>query len=178
MTRFRITVLDPPDRAEQIRRASRIRRDLIEQVKVRIDPIYPLQGIHRNNEGRAYLEFVTDDLDEVRHVLRSAGHERYAELNESNEPLGEACTNCGNIAGAILPAICPNCDFHDVSRCPICGELNPRTAYERIRGTLYLCPTKQEGIRHRVRLVFNEPMFNPDGSNRQPLVLVLEAVPE
>jgi hypothetical protein len=32
-----------------------------------------------------------------------------------------------------------------------------------------------DGARHRVRLIFNEPMFRPDGRFNEPLVLVTEA---
>ena len=174
MPRFRVTVIEPPDRAEQLRRASRIRQDLIERIGVRLDPECPLPGVHRDERARAYLEFAADDLDAVRRLLHEAGHDAYAELSEPREPLGEACADCGNVAGPVLPATCPNCGFHDISRCPICGELHPRPRYERISGDLFRCPTAREGLRHRVRLAFNEPLFNQDGTFHQPLVVVRE----
>ena len=54
---------------------------------------------------------------------------------------------------------------------------NPRSSYEHVSGNLFLCPTPLEGARHRVRFTYNEPMFNPDGTYHQPLILVLEAEP-
>jgi hypothetical protein len=178
MPRFRITITDAADRAEQLRRAARVRHDLIEQAKVRVDSTYPLIGIHRDEQERAYLEMATDDLDQVREVLRQFGHDPYVQMTEPREPLGEACANCGNIAGPVLPAICPNCGFHDIARCPICGELNPRSNYEKLSGNLFRCPVARDGVRHRVRFAYNEPVFEADGTYRQPLVLVQEAVPE
>ena len=82
MPRFRVTVNEPPDRAEQLRLASRIRQDLIDRIGVRLDTEFPLPGIHRDERARAYLEFAADDLDAVRRLLHEAGHDRYAELSE------------------------------------------------------------------------------------------------
>jgi hypothetical protein len=176
MPRFRITVINTPDRADQLRRANRIRETLVDHVRVRLDPVYPLQGIHRDEQGRAYFEFAAEDLQPVRIALAQAGHEDHSELMQPVEAPGDACANCGNIAGPILPSVCPNCGFRDISPCPICRCENPRESYERIAGNLFLCPTPlHDGTRHRVRLSFNEPMFGQDGDYRQPLVIVREA---
>jgi hypothetical protein len=79
--------------------------------------------------------------------------------------------NCGNIAGKVQPAQCPSCGFQDISPCPICHTSVPRADYSRVAGDLFVCPS----CRNRVRLRFNSPMFLPDGSYRQPLVVVEEA---
>jgi hypothetical protein len=175
MPRFRITMINEDDRTQQLRLATRVRGDLIARAPVWLDPDRPVQGIHRNREGQSYLEFATDDLNAVRSVLHLGGHDRYTTLIETHDPLGEPCQNCGNISGPVSPPECPNCGFKDISACPICGNLSPRQDYEQVSGTLFLCPNAIDGIRHRVRLLFNEPMFRPDGRFNEPLVIVKDA---
>src|SRR5262249_49627209 len=150
---------------------------LIEQAPVRLDPKHPLPGTHRDEQGQAYFELATDDLNHVREVLEHAGHFPYAAITEPQSPPGDSCANCGNVAGAILPAVCPNCGFEVCPPCPVCGIVNPRQSYDKVPGSLFLCPTPLDELRHRVRLTFHEPMFNADGSYRQPLVVVREVTP-
>jgi hypothetical protein len=176
MSRYRIRIVNVPDRAEQLRKAMRVRGDLIEHAEVWLDPDRPLQGVHRDAEGHSYFEFAARTREAVDRVLARDGYSTFAELLETGEPLGEPCQNCGNVAGPILPPKCPNCSFEDISPCPICDRWNSRQLYERISGNLYYCPTRSpDGSRHRVRLAYNEPMFNLDGTFKQPLVLVKEA---
>jgi hypothetical protein len=176
MPRYRIRIVDVPDRTDQLRQAIRLRGDLIEHAEVWLDPDHPLQGVHRDLEGYPYFEFAAENRESIERVLSRNGYSAYAELTEPKDPLGEPCQNCGNVAGPTSPPQCPNCGFVDISSCPICGERNSRQEYEQISGSLYYCPTRSpDGARHRVRLVYNEPMFNLDGTFHQPLILVKEA---
>ena len=175
MPRIRITVVNEKDRTQQLRLASRVRGDLLACAPVYVDPDRPLQGIHRDAENRSYLEFATDDPEKVKAVLHEHGHDPYVRLEETNDPLGEPCQNCGNVAGRLSPPECPNCGLQDISPCPICGQLNSRQDYETVSGKLFVCPHPVDGARHQVRLIFNEPMFRPDGRFNEPLVLVREA---
>lgn len=168
---MRITVNETGDRAEGLRVAANVRRDLFAHSPVEVDPDNPLHGTHRDESGRAYFEFSTEHPDEVRRVLNEYDHADRVELTERREALGEPCLNCGNIAGAVLPAVCPNCEFQDISPCPSCGEEIPRQAYRRDGNALFHCPKCQS----QIQLRFNEPMFLPDGRYNQPLVVV-EAV--
>ena len=51
MPRLRITIVNEPDQTQQIRLATRVRDDLIEQAPAWLDPERPLQGVHWNPEG-------------------------------------------------------------------------------------------------------------------------------
>jgi hypothetical protein len=176
MPRFRVTIVNPAESTDQLRDATRLREDLIDRAQVWVDPKFPLQGIHRNAEKRPYFEFAATNRQVISTVLDRARDGEQAWLTEVDEPLGEPCQDCGNIAGPILPPECPNCGFLDISPCPVCGERSSRQHYEKIGGNLYYCPTRQDGLRHRVRLIFNEPMLRSDGRFNQPLVLVKEAI--
>ncbi|MCY2964030.1 MAG: hypothetical protein NT069_10365 [Planctomycetota bacterium] len=166
--RIRITVHPTEDRTTDLRIAARVRHDLWNRSPVEVDPDNPLHGTHRDSQGRAYLELSTDNLEEVRRVLREDGYAGRVDIQQVHEAVGEACQNCGNIAGPILPTICPNCNFRDISACPVCHNEVPRQNYGRISGELFRCPD----CRSRVRLSFNEPMFLGDGIYNQPLVVV------
>jgi DNA-directed RNA polymerase subunit RPC12/RpoP len=127
-----------------------------------------MHGTHRDEDGRAYFEFATQYLDEVHRVLERYGHADQVDVGESPQAMGEPCQNCGNIAGAVCPSVCPNCGFRDVSPCPTCGEEISRQSYLRYGDSLFRCPN----CRSRVALRFNEPMFLTDGRYNQPLVVV------
>lgn len=169
--RMRVTVLPTGDRANDLRVAASVRRDLWAHSPVEIDPDNPLRGTHRDERARAYFEFSTQCPEEVKRVLREHGHAHLVDLQEVNEPVGEACQNCGNIAGPVFPTVCPNCNFRDISACPACHREVPRQNYTRIGGNLFRCPH----CHSRVRLHFNEPMFVDDGTYNQPLVVVEQA---
>ena len=97
-----------------------------------------------------------------RRLTRNA-HAAYTELTETEESIGEPCQDCGNIAGPVQPPVCPNCEFRDIGPCPVCGVLHSRQEYEEVRGDVCICPTRNNGTRHRVRLMFNDPLILPDG---------------
>jgi hypothetical protein len=107
----------------------------------------------------------------VKRVLGDYGHAERVDMQQVHEPVGQACQNCGNVAGPVLPTVCPNCRFRDISACPVCHEEVPRETYARIGGDLFRCPH----CHNRVRLRFNEPMFLGDGMYNQPLVVVEQA---
>ena len=69
MPRYQIQIVNVPDRTEQLRRANRVRDDLIEHAQVWVDPEYPLQGVHRDREGRAYFEFAAENRETISDVL-------------------------------------------------------------------------------------------------------------
>ena len=167
--RIRITVKTTGDWRKDLRVAANVRRDLWAHSPVEIDPDNPLEGTHRDEQERAYFEFSTPYPEEVRRVLES--HAERVEVQEGvREPIGQACQNCGNVAGAVLPTVCPNCHFRDISACPICNTEVPRQRYTRVSGDLFRCPHCHNQVRFR----FNEPMFLGDGTYNQPLVLVEE----
>jgi hypothetical protein len=169
--RIRISIKDRRNRADDLRVAAEVRRALWAHSPLEVDPDKPLHGTHRNEAGRAYFEFSTKDRALVDKVLQQQNLAGLVDVAEVNEPLGEACQNCGNIAGPTLPPVCPNCGFRDVSECPVCHHEIPRQDYIRLSATLFRCPN----CRNRVRLRFNEPMFLSDGTYNQPLVVVQEA---
>lgn len=168
--RMRITVKKLGALADDLRLATEVRRVLWEHSPVKVDPDNPLHGIHRDEERRAYFEFATPSREEVYRVLQDYHFSDRVELTETHEVVGEACQNCGNIAGPVLPTVCPNCYFRDISPCPSCGEEIPRKKYISLKGRLYRCPN----CRTRVSMRFSEPMFGPDGDYTQPLVVVEE----
>jgi hypothetical protein len=168
---MRATIRSIGDRTEELRTAMDLRRDLWALAPVQVDPDHPLHGIHRDEQGRAYFEFATDAPGEVCRVIERRKDLDGVELSETPPLPGEECANCGNVAGPVLPTVCPNCQFRDISPCPICETEVPRQRYTRIVGDLFRCPH----CNNRVGLRFNSPMFLPDGSYSQPLVLVEEA---
>jgi hypothetical protein len=138
--RMRVTVKATGDRADELRTAAALRRDLWAHSPVEVDPVHPLHGTHRDGEGRVYFEFATEFPDEVRRVIEYYRYTDRVELIESPPPPGEECLNCGNVAGPVQPAVCPNCGFQDISPCPICTEPVSRESYARIGGDLFRCP--------------------------------------
>ena len=169
--RIRVTVTGTDDRAGSFRIATRLQELIWGCVPVSTDPVHPVRGIHRDEQGRAYFEFVTESVGAVRRVAEEADLTGRVAVGE-NPPLpGEECSNCGNIAGPAQPAVCPNCGFRDISDCPNCHHPISRQAYEPVGGNLFRCPH----CRTRVRLAYSNPMFLPDGHYNQPLVVVTEA---
>ena len=167
-TRMRVTVKPEDDRVTELRTAAKIRQDLWAHSPVEVDPDHPLHGTHRDEEGHAYFEFSTEFPEEVRRVIDQYNYANRIELSEAQVIPGDECASCGNVAGPVLPAICPSCGFQDISPCPVCEASVPRQSYARISGDLFRCPH----CCNQVRLRFNNPMFLADGSYNQPLVLV------
>ena len=166
--RMRATVNPTGDRVGELRMATNLRTALRGLSSVERDSDEVVRGIHRDEEGRAYLEFVTTSLADARRVIDQSEFAGKVVLSESTTLPGEECVNCGNVAGPTLPTVCPNCHFRDVSPCPICRQEISRDSYTRISGDLFRCPN----CCHQVRLRFNNPMFLPDGSYNPPLVVV------
>jgi hypothetical protein len=168
--RMRITVNTTGNRAADLRTATELQRELWAHAPVEIDPGQPLHGIHRDLGGHPYFEFSTANPVEVHRVVQDQGYGERVEASEAQEAIGEACQDCGNIAGPILPTVCPNCQFRDISPCPVCHQEIPRQNYTSLGGDLFRCPN----CRNRVRFRFNDPMFLPDGSYNQPLIVIDE----
>lgn len=168
--RLRITVRPTGNRTDDLRVAANVRRDLWAHSPVEIDPDNPLHGTHRDQDGRAYFEFLTRHPDEVERILRQYHYADRVEVREAHEPIGQSCQNCGNVVGPVLPTVCPNCQFRDISPCPVCHQEVPRQNYTRIAGDLFRCPHCHNQVRFR----FNDPMFLSDGVYNQPLVVVEE----
>jgi hypothetical protein len=168
--RMRATVKPKCDRLGELRTAESLRQELGARPGIEMDLEHPLQGIHRDEEGRAYFEFATRFPADFRQIVEQRDHAGEFELTEAPPLPGEECVNCGNVAGPVLPSVCPNCHFRDISPCPICGNEVSRILYIRMSGDLYRCPK----CKNTMRLRFNSPMFLPDGSYNQPLVLVEE----
>ncbi|MGC1720155.1 MAG: hypothetical protein WA746_14300 [Isosphaeraceae bacterium] len=169
--RMRVTIKAQGDRASELTTATDVRRDLWAHSPVEIDPDHPLRGTHRDEDGRAYFELATEFPREVHRVIEEHKYTGKVELTETPALPGEACANCGNVASPVRPTVCPNCQFRDITPCPFCSEEVSRQSYIRISGDLFRCPR----CKNRVRLRYNNPMFLPDGSYNQPLVVVEEA---
>jgi hypothetical protein len=169
--RMRLTVKPTAVRVRDLRTAADLRRDLWAHSPVEVDPDHPLFGTHLDEDGRTYFEFATEFPELVRRVIEQRHYADKVELIEAPPLPGEECANCGNVAGPARPTVCPNCQFRDISPCPVCGKEVSRQSYARVSGDLFRCPN----CKHRVRLRFNNPMVLPDGDFNQPLVVVEEA---
>jgi hypothetical protein len=173
MQRVRVTVKhNPLDPAEDLRWAARVRRDLWAHSPVEIDPDSPRHGTQRDAERNAFFEFAADRLEDVQRVLGQYGYAPRAEATVVEEGKGTECVNCGNITPELV-TVCPTCQFRDIAPCPHCQHEIPRLEYTPISGDLFQCPR----CRKRVRLRFQDPLLNGEGSYKQPLVLVIPAEP-
>jgi hypothetical protein len=169
MQRIRITIgAKSNDPADDLRYAVRVRQDLWAHSPVEIGLNNPAHGTHRDEQGNAYFEFVTDYLDEVRRVLNDYGHTARAFLSILEGRTGPECVNCGNISGPILPTVCPSCRFRDIEACPSCTTEVSRQSYVRIGGDLFRCPK----CNRHVRLHFQMNMFDSRGRYTAPLIQV------
>ncbi len=168
MQRIRLTIRhNPDDPSDDLRHAARVRTDLWAHSPVEIDPDSRIHGTHRDPEHNAYFEFATEMLDEVKRVLGEYGHSERVTLTIVQDLAGEACQNCGNIAGPVLPTVCPTCHHRDIDPCPNCGEEVPRQEYERISGDLFRCPRCQRHVRLRI----NPHVWGTDGMLNEPVVV-------
>src|SRR5438067_6701065 len=105
--RYRITIKKSGNRSADMQMSADLRRLLWPLPIVSLDADYPLEGAHRDEGGQVYIEFATEQPDEIRRVLSESGFLDRVELTESREPLGDPCMNCGNIAGPVRPSVCP-----------------------------------------------------------------------
>jgi hypothetical protein len=172
MPRIRVTIQhNPDDPADDLRYAARVRRDLWAHSPVEIDPDSRVHGTHRDAQRNAYFEFATDMLAEVDRILQEYGHTHRVSITVADEADGEACQNCGNIAGPTLPTICPTCGHRDIDPCPSCGAEVPRQEYVQLSGDLFRCPR----CNRRVRLRINPEMWKTDGTLNEPVVVTENA---
>lgn len=172
MPRIRLTIkhnLQHP--TEDLRLAARLRSDLWAHSPVEIDPDSRVHGTHRDRGKNAYLEFVTEFPEQVDRVLEEFGYLDSVTKEIIQEEAGEACQNCGNIAGPILPTICPNCRHRDIDSCPNCRVEVPRQEYEKVFGDIFRCPK----CKHRVQLQINPELWKSDGTLNEPVVMVQDA---
>ena len=95
MARFRIQIVNVDDSAEQLRLGYKVREDLIEQGRTWLDPEWPLEGVHRDTKGRAYLELAAESREAIDGVLNRNCHGSYTALSETADPLGDARKRCG-----------------------------------------------------------------------------------
>lgn len=168
MPKIRITIQhNPEDPAEDLRFAARVRHHLWAHSPVEIDPDSRVHGTHRNGQSKAYFEFATDRLPEVERALREFGHADRVSLAVVDEAIGEPCQNCGNVAGPILPTVCPTCGHRDIDPCPNCGVEVARQEYVKIAGDLFRCPRCDQ----RVRLQINPDVWRSDGTLNEPVVV-------
>jgi hypothetical protein len=169
MKKIRITVRhNPDDPADDLRIASQIRRDLWAHSPVEVDPDSPKHRTHRNADRSAYFEFATNYPDEVQRIIGEFADTQRVSMSVVKEEDGPECTNCGHVAGPILPSVCPSCGFRDISPCPHCKQEVARQAYLPVSGDLFKCPMCQ----HRVRLQVHDPLLDSNGDYNQPLVVV------
>jgi hypothetical protein len=169
MKKLRVTIRhNPDDSADDLLVASRVRRDLWARTSVEIAPESPTHGTHRDADRNAYFEFVTSCPDEVQKVIDAFGYAPRASVSIVSDGLGPECTNCGNIAGLVLPTVCPTCGFRDISACPFCREEIARQSYIPVSGDLFKCPQCDR----QVRLRMIDPLFDSEGHYNQPLVVV------
>jgi hypothetical protein len=167
-TRLRVTIAKGTDRPEELRYAARVRRALWAHSPVDVDPDDPRNATYRDAEHRPYFELMTDQPEEVKRVIHGSGHSERVTLTEVEEERGPECLNCGNVAGTVLPTVCPNCQMREISPCPYCGQEVPRQNYIPVSGDLFICPQ----CRSRVRVQTNLEPFAEDGSYSPPLFLV------
>jgi hypothetical protein len=171
MQRVRVTVKhNPVDTADDLRWAARVRRDLWAHSPVEIDPDSPRHGTHRDEEKNAFFEFATDRLQEVRRVLEEYGYKERAQATVVQDEEGTECVNCGDITPKLV-TVCPTCNFRDIAPCPHCNHEIPRLEYTPVSGDLFKCPMCHK----RVRLRFQDPLFDGKGYYKQPLILVVPA---
>jgi hypothetical protein len=172
MKKVKITIAhNSTDPADDLRVAALVRRDLWAHSPVEVDPDSPVHGTHRDPDRNAYFEFATDFPDEVQGVLREYHYTARAKMEIVKEDVGPACANCGNVAGPILPSVCPTCHFQDISPCPYCKHEAARQSYLPVSGDLFKCPL----CGRRVRLHSHDPLFNAEGYFNEPLVVVEKA---
>ncbi len=164
--RVKLTIRhNPEDPSDDLRYAARVRRDLWAHSPVEIDPDSKVHGTHRDANRNAYFEFRTEYINEVKRLISDYGHSDRVTIEARDEP-GEPCQNCGNIAGPVLPTVCPTCHHRDIAPCPNCGEEVPRQEYLLIAGDLFQCPR----CCHRIRLQINPDIWRSDGTLNEPVV--------
>lgn len=172
MNRIRVTIRpNPDDPADDLRLAARVRHDLWAHLPILFYPDERTNGTRRDEARNAYFEFTTDAPADVESVLREQRYDDRVTVQVVEENVGEACQNCGNIPGPVLPTVCPTCGHRDISPCPHCSEEVPRQEYCPVAGELFVCPR----CKGRVRMLVNPDLVRPNGSLNEPVVMVEKA---
>lgn len=166
MAWVRVALDQQVEATEALRRIARLRTGLWQR-GFRVDPE---MGAHRSEDGQLYFELEAVDHDGLTRAAQDV--DPAALVTVLNEQLdSEECLNCGNLPGGLQPAVCPNCNFREISACPHCRAETPRGAYNRHAGDLFRCPA----CGGFVRLEFVDPLWEDDGHYRQPVVVVVAA---
>lgn len=169
----RITIRVPPDEVQpgrELEIIAKIRRDLYSHGPFEIDPDSSEFSTHRDADGSASFSFVTAHEQLVGEMLRRLGY-RQAAIQSDPADENEPCLNCGTLHRRPMPTVCTTCGFRDISACPVCNEEIPRTSYIKLSENLHRCPT----CATRVRLRFNDPLFESSGRYSEPIVIVEQA---
>lgn len=162
---IRITLPYSPEKTDSLRSAYALSARLQDDQRL-VGLTRP--GEHTDTRNRLFFYAdLTDDGESLVEELRNGGNEveRIAVRPQVDE-----CINCGNVAETPT-AVCPNCDFREIAACPHCNVSVPRQRYVDIAEHLFTCPR----CGTRVRLEYNEPVWDEHGYYRQPVILVLEA---
>jgi hypothetical protein len=171
MKKVRLTVAHNPNNpADDLRVAARVRRDLWAHSPVEVDPDSSVHKTYRDAQQNAYFEFATNYDDEIQRVLRERGYLPRVTMTVVADPVGPECVNCGKSAGLVLPTVCPNCGFRDMSPCPHCNQEVARQAYLPLGGDHFRCPLCHRAVRLRLR----DPLFDANGDN-PPLIMAEKA---
>ena len=105
--KMRATLEPTGDRVAELRTATNLRKVLRSLSSVERNADNILQGIHRDEDGRAYLEFVTASPVDVCRIIEEGEFAGKFALAESTTEPGEECVKCGNVSGPTLPTVCP-----------------------------------------------------------------------
>jgi hypothetical protein len=168
MKELRLTIKhNPSDPADDLRYASRLRRDLWAHSPIEIDPDSPAHRTRRDGEQNAYFEFTTNYDQLLEDLLRQYDREGRVTVQVVQHEIAFACLKCSYTATECVTR-CPRCGFRDISPCPYCNQEISRQAYLRQGGDLFKCPKCHRGVRLR----FHEPLFDASGDYCEPMVVV------
>jgi hypothetical protein len=170
----RITVKVPQQSSggNELEIATKVRRDLYSHGPIEIDPDSPEFSINRDTDGSVSFAFITAHESMVKDIIERFGYRDKVSVQIDQTDGAESCLNCGTVYSPIMPAVCDNCGFRDISPCPRCREDVPRGEYLKISGNLFRCPA----CAARVRLRFNDLLSDQEGRYVQPIVIVEDAI--
>ena len=149
---------------------SKIRRDLYAHGPIEIDPDAKDFSTRRDQDGKAYFQFVTEFWDLAKQILDRFQYSSKVDV-KLQQVEGEQCLNCGTTHKPVAPPICDNCGFREITACANCHHEISRSEYIRVSGNLYRCPN----CAARVRLTFADPLTMPNGNPSEPSIFVEEA---
>ncbi len=123
-------------------------------------------GQHTAADGRLFFYVSVDD--DAKGALVEAATDVGAAIAELPLlPKVDECLNCGNVADKPV-AVCPNCNFREISPCPSCKTDVARQDYVDVPGDLFACPF----CRAHVRLRYADPIWDKEGKYNEPVVIV------